>query len=419
MDPAFLAYADALKIYYVGQKIIDLTNKSNPLLAMCARKTIKGQSMPLPVIGAYGQGVSPSYAASKANATNITPYKFNLVTDDLYQVIEIDRKTWKASQGDNAAFLDFMKGQIDGGLQQVGNALGAYVYGNGSGVVAQISTIGSIATGVILLVDPSTVTFFEVGQVLQSTTTNDSNSATNTVGGATSPVQGFVIAVDYNAATITVSGTVSGSAGTPSGWAATQFLGLDGGTGASGFNLASPGIAGWIPFTAPATNDSFLGVNRSVNPARLAGSRTDQSNTSNLEEAWLNGSGLLAIMGETPDFSVCSVPTKIALMKTLQGRLVFDVEIGGAKFEAINVPGINGPMKLMADRNCPQGFSWMGDSSHLGLYSISGAPEIQEDGFGKLLRLADADAYQVVVSAYYCFGIDKPVAFCVMKMPTV
>ena len=409
MDAAFTAYADALKIYYTGQKIIDLTNKSNPLLALSKRKTIKGQSMPLPVIGAYGQGVSADFATAKTNGTNIQPYKFNLVTDDLYQVIEIDRKTWKASQGDNAAFLDYMKGQIDGGLQQVGNALGAYVFGSGTGVVAESN---GMSTGVITLLDPSTVTFFEVGQVLQATTTNDSNSLTNVRAAL-----GYVVAVDYGAATVTVSASAGGSPGNPASWstgAAGDYLALDG-----TLNACSPGLAGWIPLTAPASNDSFLGVNRSVNPSRLAGSRTDQSASANLEEAWLNASGVLAIMGQTPDFAVCSIPTFVALQKTLQGRVVFDVEIGGIKFNALTIPGVNGSMKLLADRNCPQGSSWMGDSEHLALYSISGAPEIQEDGFGKLLRLADSDAYQVVVSGYYCFGIDKPVAFCAIKMPTV
>src|SRR5215813_5546953 len=105
----FTDYEDLLKVYYNGQMVQDLTNTDNPALAMTARKKLAGQSMPLPVIEAYGQGVSADFSVAKNRQTNGRPDKFNLVAETLYQVVNIDRLTWKSSLGSNASFLDYMK----------------------------------------------------------------------------------------------------------------------------------------------------------------------------------------------------------------------------------------------------------------------------------------------------------------------
>lgn len=409
----FTDYEDLLKIYYNGQMVQDLTNTDNPGLAMTARKKLAGQSMPLPVIETYGQGVSSDFATSKARMTNGNPEKFNLVADTLYQVVNIDRLTWKSSIGSNASFLDYMKYKIDGGLQGVGNALAYYEYGSGTGVLAQISTI---STGVITLADVDTVTRFEVGMVLQASSSNDGSTGANLRAG-----RGNILSIDYAAGTITVAvftppSTFGSSAGSPSGWANGDFLLLDGTA-----NAVGPGLDGWIPLSAPATvaagGTAFLGVDRGVDPSRLAGSRYDGSASgAPADEVLMTGSSILGRMGQKPDAAWVSTDVYLQLQKISQGRVVYiETQIGGIGFEGIRVNGAKGPIAVYQDRSIPSQRGWLVTTKHLGLYSVGPAPELQVDDFGRLLRNSDSDGYQAVISAYYTFGIDAPVAFAALK----
>jgi hypothetical protein len=404
----FADYNAVLKTYYNGQQIQDLTNTDNPLFAMIGREQLRGNAMPLPVINTYGQGVSASYATAKTNQTNGKTLQFSLAAATLYQIVDIDRLTWKSSLGQGASFLDYMKFKIDGGLQGMGNAMSAYCYGSGTGVLAQSN---GMSTGVITLLDPDSVAFFEIGQVLEATTTNDSSSNANKRA-----AKGFVISVDYNAGTITVSATAGGAAGNPASWstgAAGDFLGLQ-----DTLNAVPSGLQGWFPLTAPGSSDSFKGVNRSVDPARLSGSRYDGSSVT-AEEAILNGSTIGGRLGAKPDVGVVSTDVFNQLIKIQQGRIVYvDAQVGQVGFEGIKVHGNKGPIRVFQDRNCPQQLGWLLSSKNLAVYSVGPAPELQVDEFGQLLRRADADAYQAVVSSYWEIGCNSPVGNVALKFPT-
>ena len=90
----FTDYQDLLKIYYNGQMVQDLTNTDNPGLAMLARKKLAGQSMPLPVIETYGQGVSSVFSTAKANQT-LTSGKQRLVIRDRSDAAPRGRDEWQ------------------------------------------------------------------------------------------------------------------------------------------------------------------------------------------------------------------------------------------------------------------------------------------------------------------------------------
>ena len=403
----FTDYEDLLKIYYNGQMVEDLTNTDNPWLAMLARKKMAGQSMPLPVIETYGQGLSADFSTAKTNQTNGRPDKFNLTASSLYQVVNIDRLTWKSSLGSNASFLDYMKFKIDGGIQGVANGLAYYSFRSGTGVLASTDGTSGISTGVITLTDPDSVTFFEVGAVLRASTSDDASTGSNQIS-----AKGYVIAIDYSAGTVTVSATPGGGAGTPSGWqpGGTIYLLIDGTA-----NAVAAGLGGWIPQSASGLGTAFKGVTRSVDPARLAGSRYDGSAVT-VEEALLNASSLLGRMGKKPDIAVVSTDVYNQLQKALQGRVVFiESKVGTVGFEALKVNGAKGPLAVYQDRSAPQQNGWLLTTRNWGLYSVGPAPELQVDDFGRLLRNSDSDGYQAVVSGYYDFGCDAPVGQCAVK----
>ena len=125
---------------------------------------------------------------------------------------------------------------------------------------------GSIAAGVITLDNLGQVYQFSVNMALNSFSIAG-QTATQSTGGAI----GYVIAVDTGAGTVTVSPTLQGAAGTPSGWStAFPYLGRVGDTlfSTNGLNSANmlciAGLGAWIPSVAPGPSDSFFTQNRSV-----------------------------------------------------------------------------------------------------------------------------------------------------------
>src|ERR1019366_3683567 len=94
---------------------------------------------------------------------------------------------------------------MDTGFRNISNDLASDLFGAANGVRGQIA---SIASGVIILVDPNTVVQFEVGMSLESF-----SIAGNTYTSAVSV--GYVIAVNRSLGTVTVSTSQGGAAATP------------------------------------------------------------------------------------------------------------------------------------------------------------------------------------------------------------
>ena len=404
----FTQYENLLRVWYKDQRVQDLTNNDNPGIALIGRKEMGGQSTPLPMIDVFGQGVSADLVSARNNRTLATPPKFSLTPYTLYQAPYIDRLTWKSSVGNAASFEDYMKFQIDGGIKNVANMMGKYFYGNGDGILGQISTIVS---GVITLADPDSVSIFNVGQVLAETTV----SGTGALASANSAL-GYVVNIDESLGTVTVALTQGGSAATPSGstggvWAANGFVGLQG-----TLSNVAPGLGGFNPLTV-TSGQTLFGVDQSINPARRAGSRLPQVGVP-LESAFMNGTSLLARMGQKPTVGLTSIKTYNETIKSLQGRKFFiDSKVGGIGFEGVRVDGAKGPLALYGDRNCPDALTYLTDPDFWAIYAVVGtaAPELQTDEFGRLLRDSVNDGYEARVSGYFAFGCNKPVVGCVIQ----
>jgi len=385
----------ALKELYDGQVVENLVYADNPFLALVPKKTdFGGKYKPVPIITGVSQGRSATFADAQTNQTAVSIQSFLLTRVSDYSIATIDNQTMLASRTDKMSFLEGAKLVVDGAFRSITNSLSSALFRSGTG---SIGAIGSISSGVITLSNANDVVQFEVNQTLQANATD---------GGTPRAALGYVIAVNRSAGTVTVSATgIGGAAGSPSGWAAADFLLVQGDV-----NAKVKGLAAWLPSTAPTTGDSFFGVDRSQDVTRLAGIRYDGSAQS-IEESLIDSSSLLAREGGKPDVCITNFATYAALEKSLGSKVQYVDMKGPAEiaFRGIMVNGANSMIKVFPDRNCQPNKGYLLQMNTWTLNSLGDAPQILRYGDGlEMLRVSNADAGEVRIGYYANLATNAP-----------
>jgi len=310
-----------------------------------------------------------------------------------YSIAQIDNQTMLASRTDKMSFLEGSKVLIDGAITSITLSLASSLFRSGTGSIGQV---GTITTGVIVLLDPNSVVQFEVNQVLQANATD---------GGTPRAALGYVVAIDRSNGIVTVSTSMGGAAASPAAWVANDFLLVQGDN-----NAKIKGLAAWLPASAPTSSDNFFGVNRSVDSTRLAGVRYNGS-AQPIEEALIDASSLLAREGGKPDVAIMSYASYSALEKSLGAKVVYIDHRGPAEieFRGIQVNGANSMIKCFPDRNCPSNTCYLLTMKSWTLESLGDAPQILRYGDGlEMLRVFNADAGEVRVAYYANLACNAP-----------
>lgn len=378
----------ALKELYDGQVVENLVYADNPFLAMVKKNTdFGGKYKPIPIINGVSQGRSSTFANAQANQSPVQIQSFLITRASDYSIATIDNQTMLASRTDKMAFLEGAKLFIDGAIRSCTNSLASAMFRSGTGSIGQIS--GSVSTGVITLVNSGDVVQFEINQVLQANATD---------GGATPRTAlGYVVAVNRQAGTVTVSTSMGGAAATPSGWSGNDYLLVQG-----DLNNKIKGLSGWIPSSAPGSSDNFFGVNRSQDTVRLAGlpySGTSQS----IEEALIDASAQLAREGGKPNVFVTNFASYAALEKALGAKVQYvDLKANAEiAFRGIMVNGANSMIKVFPDRYCQAQTGYLLQMDTWALECLGDAPQILRYGDGlEMLRVYNSDAGEVRVGYY-------------------
>lgn len=383
------AISQVLKEYYDGQVVQNMVWDGCPWLALVSKdESIAGKFHPVPIQTNVGAGGSANFTNAINNQTAPVLKEFLVTQVEDYGVGTLTKKAMLQSRNDAGAFVNAVKLQVDSAIRQVKNSIAQSLYRAGTGSRGQISTISS---GVITLVDPETVVSFMENDVLQA----------NATDGGASPraAKGYVIEVDYDAGTVTVSTTLGGSAASPGSWAANDFLVRDGDN-----NAKLQGLLGWLPLTAPTTGDLFFNVDRSKNPTMLAGVRFDGSGMP-IEEALIKGEARVARQGGNPDICFMNFASYSALKAALGAKAMYQpVEIKGPadiSFSGLRLQGVTGDIDVVPDRYCPGSTAFLLQKDTWSLGSMGPAPMIieYEDGL-KFQRVPGADAMEIRVGMY-------------------
>lgn len=425
--------AQVLKELYTDDSWVmkDLVFVGNPALALLPKDEsadgMGGKSFPVPLIYGNGQGRSATFATAQSNQTAPSLGEFFVTTISNYQIVTIDNRFMEATRTNTAAFMDGATMNVNAGIQNITNDLAHDLYNDGSGSRGTYGLgSGTISTGVITLDNVDMAVQFEIGMSLQSYSVSGT-TATVVTGGAI----GYVIAVDYDAGTVTVAATQGGAAATPTNWATTfPYLAVQGDVNFASGGLGSSlmlklaGFGAWIPATAPGGSDSFFGQNRSVSPTRLAGNRFNGSGET-IEEALIDATALVAKTRSTagyPDYAFMNFTSYAALIKTLGSRVQYvdvkhdEIDIS---FEGIQVITAYGKVTVLPDRNCPAQTCFLIAMKTWKLRTLGRAPKILIYGSydsNQGLRVGTADAVEVRIGYYGNLTCNGPVANCYVSL---
>jgi hypothetical protein len=412
-----------LKELYVDDQSFmkDLVYAKNPSFALIPKDEsvdgLAGKYIPCPLQYGDPQGRSHTFQNAQTNQTPNSYSSFFVYIIQDYQVITIANLLIEQTRSNAASFVDEMKREMDGSIKNLSNNMAFEQFGSGTatrGIIGSAITNPSGSIYQFTLSNPQSVVYFEVGMTIQASATD---------GGA--PINagtdlGTVYSV--NRATGVIQFTVLSGA-PQTNWANTNFITVQGDiptTGGSGFGpigqtgsyLAASGYAAWLPLTSPATNDSFWGVNRSVDPTRLAGLRYDAS-AYTIEEGVINALGFANREGADPDVMVLNFNSYTALENALGAKVQYvDIKHQEADiaFEGIRFHSAYGYLTVYADRNATpqQGLALTMDTWKL--RSLDKAPHILTYGLEGLegLRVGNSDALEVRVGAYYNYTNNAP-----------
>lgn len=319
------------------------------------------------------------------------------------------------------AFIDEAKAQIDGGIRNITNNLAFEIFSDGKcarGISTAASTQNSTVAGgtVLPLASAQAVVNFEIGMLLRASATN---------GGAISDDTVLVTSVDR--ANGIIYGTASDSS-LDTEWgigSAVAYLSVAGDLPTAGVttiasSLAICGLGAWLPTTTPSAAESFWGVDRSVDPTRLAGLRYNAS-AYTIEEGMTNALAFLNREGGKPDLCIMDFESYAALINALGAKVNYvqinhdEVEVA---FEGITFQSAYGRVTVLADRSCPAQTAYLLTMRTWKLRSLGKVPKILTYGMEGLegLRVSNADALEVRVGHYSNLICSAPGWNCVVTL---
>lgn len=326
------------------------------------------------------------------------------------------------------AFVDAAKLQMDGGFRNITNNIAFELFGDGTstrGVTTSSSSQTGASPNVVTLPlsNPQQIVAFEVGMLIVASTSQ--GGAIGTTGVVITGVNRATGVITGEGITLSTGATVASLDSNFAIGSGAAYLTVYGDLPAAGASstssyLALSGLAAWIPTTAPASNDSFWGVNRFADPTRLAGCRFD-ARSYTIEEGMTQALAFLNREGGEPGLCVMDFASYASLVNALGAKVQYvqvnhdEVEVA---FEGIAFQSAYGRVTVLADRSCPAQTAYLLTMSTWKLRSLGKVPHILTYGFEGLegLRVGTADALEIRIGYYGNLVCSAPGFNCVVQL---
>lgn len=379
------------------------------------RHSGSGTSFHEPVIVSNPQGVGATRAAAQLVAegggegSGSVVAEWTLPYGDYAGSVLISHKDIAAG-GDvpDGSYMKPFGLQTDGIIEELGEVMDSYILAERGKALGQYSGAAMVA-GVLTLTGDAAETQimnFNKGAAFQSSA--DDGTGSGALLGSSSV--GYVIAVDYDALTVTFSTTQGGAAGTPSGWdtAGTNYLSRNAdfqGTGSGTPTFIIDSFADWIPSTL--VTETFKGVTRgSATDSRLSGARLTSSQASGLSteerikklvtklNSTFGGKGEKLVVMESIQWQ------KLASVLEKRGQRPLNGKTANMGYQYIELNTGRGMAKVISAPKCRPDTFWALEMDKWTLRTLSGFPEVMKsDGF-QMLRKATSDSYEFRIVAF-------------------
>lgn len=375
-------YDPVLKELYPQRVIDNMVYAGAPLLAMLPKsEEFYGDQLILAAQHGNPQGRSATFLNAQANASPSTLKKFVLTRVSDYAVATLTTELIESSANNKGAIVAALKNEVDSALMQLGRSWHHACYNVAGGAIGQVGAFTTSAT-TFTLANIEDVANWEIDQTIVANNTNDGVSVR----------AGTVLVTAVNRDTGVITGDTQWDLPDGiTGFAVNDFVFVQGDPG----NKVS-GLLGWLPTTAPTGGDSFFGVDRSVDPTRLAGVRFDGSALS-IEEALIQGASRIARQGKLarPDYCFMHTVDFGNLIVALGSKKEYHTErIGDIGFDGVLLHTPAGTIKVFPDFQCPNGTAFMLTMRTWKWWGLKKSPRlITVDGL-RLLRQSAADGVE-------------------------
>ena len=343
-----------------------------------------GTAFYYPIKTGNPQGISTTMAGAISGISSTKGSQLAASRKAKYAVITLDGEAMAASKSDSGAFLKLVQHETDSIIEEFIDTLAFDLFRDSSGVRG---AHGGISTNVVTLATPDDARNFKIGMALASGPNADGTSLNTHTGTIT------VTAVDEDNGKITVS-----SAANMGAFTTAHYLFRLGDTG----NVCVEGLASHFPLTAPTAGDSFRGIDRSVDVARLAGSRLNDT-SSTIEE----NLGTLAVKisqrGKRADVAVLNPVKFWEVVRRQNTKVVLDGGGGNATygFESIKLATPAGVLDVYSDADCPVNRGYVLNMSTLYLKHLEALPHIVQDDGRTSLRVTAEDSIEARVRCWW------------------
>ena len=385
---ATLTTFDAMmKDYYTDERVENMIYADNPFLALIPKdEKFPGRKLPIPIVYGNPMGRSANFAQaveqSALTTSKVEAFELTRVKD--YGLVTIDSELIEASDGDDGSFLEAQTVEVDGIINALTRSLAISMFRKGWG---KIGTIGSSTGSTITLSPISDAHNFEIGMIVVFSSSEDAATLRDSAEELT------VSGVNRNTGVITFTSAVSGIASIADG--DSIFVSGDRQDSATPTRLKVAGLEDWCPATAPSASENFFAVDRSVD-SRLYGSSYNGA-SDDISDALITGASKAAALGYKLDHFFLSFDKYAELEKELQDGVRY-VDLKGPGeigFRGIALNGPRGPIKVLADQNCPSNRAFGVQMKYLKLRTMGKCIKaLGGDGL-QMLRMASADGVEI------------------------
>lgn len=384
----------ALKELYPGTGVLDLAFQQHALLGMLPKRpNFQGEAVKIPLLNTRPQNRSATFANAIAGNTNSNQTAFLITTVENYNFGFINNKTIEDSRSNKGAFVSALQHETDMAIKGLARDQNVALFGSSAGSRGQR---GSVSGSTLTLASSADVVKFEIGMILEASPNADGSSArTGTI---------TISAVDLSAGTFDFTGSITS-------FADNDYLFVAGDIGEK-----MSGLDAWLPAVAPTSGDNFFGVDRSVNPTRLAGVRITAAGSST-RDALIDGAIEIAQQGGgRPDVVVMNHLNYGKLLKELSSDAIFDKALasGGAKgeyaiaYSGVKVHGPTGAITVIPDRDCPVNVAYMLQLDTWELWSSGDVARIFDLDGAPMLRSQSFDGVEVRCFSYAQLACKAP-----------
>lgn len=414
-----------LKEYYRDGGVVNTTFVNNPLWALLTKKQnllagVGGRHFVFPVKYATSQGRSATFSSAQTGGQSTSTQAVDFLVPNVtnYQYTTLSSQAILQTKGNRNAFIDAVTIEMDGCLDNLGRDMGGAVYGDGTGVRGTVSSATTLASSQLKLSIADQALQFEVGMQLDLCATG--TTTPRAYGTATHGL--YVIGVDRINGILTIGTTQN-----PQTASACNITDATNGipTAAVGDgifvtgdeNAKITGCAGWLPYGGPSAT-SFFGVNRTIDPTRLAGQWLDGTQLS-IEDAFIQGTSIVGKqaggMGRN-QVSHFFVPygKYSQLLRSQAAKTIIDVAIGEGAEPDVSFPGVElmtaqGRVMVLPDNSCPANRMFGLDMETWKFLHVGPDPVSLFDLDGlDMIRTASADGLEIRFYSMGSMVCEKP-----------